>query len=595
MRSGIPACLVLIVGAYLCLAQGTDPDIPKDKKPAVKKVPPPRPPVDDNIPPPPPGGVDPSEVKKLPVASPSDEQILKDAGFKSDPASLLEFFRKRTLSDDEREKVQALIQQLGDPVYRNRELASKELVSRGSIVAEMLREAIGCERLEIVRRAEQCLKRILEKDVAIEVPLAAVRLLAKQRPKASVDVLFAYLPFADNEYISEEARAILSKMAMEEGKAHPTLVAGLADKVPTRRAAAGDILARAGAKEHLPAVRKLLADPEANVRLRVSMALASMKEKEAVSVLIDVIPELSVNHAWLAEDFLFRLAEGKDAPSVAPGNDRATREKCRDAWAQWWKDNGDKIDLAKLERPDRLTGNTLIVLLDLNKVMELGPDNSVRWEVENVTFPLDAQLTGENRFLVAEYHAHRVTERNTKGEVLWEKRVTGPLVAQRLPNGNTFIVTDMTLIEVDKDNKDVFTFSFPSGEKFMKGMKLPNGEIAVLTNEARVVRLSPAGKQIHTFNVSMGARLFGGRIHMLPSGRVLIPHNHENKVVEFDSRGRAIWEVSVEQPVAATRLPNGNTVVTTMLPGRGAVEFDRAGNEVWSFRTYTRVTRAIRR
>ena len=40
------------------------------------------------------------------------------------------------------------------------------------------------------------------------------------------------------------------------------------------------------------------------------------------------------------------------------------------------------------------------------------------------------------------------------------------------------------------------------------------------------------------------------------------------------------------------RLPNGNTLVTTM--ARGAVEFDRNGQEVWTYRSTTRVTRALR-
>lgn len=529
---------------------------------------------------------------KLPVG---DVQLLKDAGFKTEPEALLDFFRKRTLADAEREVVSKLIKKLGDPVYRERELATKDLVSRGPVVLEMLADAVNSESLEVSKRAERCIKRIKEKDVAIDVPMAAMRLLGKAAPKDTVDVLFAYLPFADNDYIAEEARAILSKAGIADGKPHPTLVAGLSDKLPIRRAAAGEVLARVPAKDDAAKVRALLKDPDGFVRLRVSMALALNKDREAVPVLIETIPSLSPNHAWMAEDFLFRLAEGHNPPSVAPGGDAESRKKCRDAWLTWWKEHGGKIDLARLQEPARLLGHTLVVLLDLGKVMELGGDNSVRWQVENLIFPLDAQLVGEDRFLVAEYHAHRVTERNLKGEILWEKRINGPLVSQRLPNGNTFIVTDLALLEVDREQKEVFSFEMTTGEKMMKGMKLPNGEIAILTNEARVIRLSPTGKEISSFTISMGARLFGGRVHMLPSGRVLVPQNQENKVVEYDSRGKAIWEVSVDQPVAATRLPNGNTLVTTMLPARGAVEFDRAGNEVWTYRTFTRVTRAIRR
>ena len=106
--------------------------------------------------------------------------------------------------------------------------------------------------------------------------------------------------------------------------------------------------------------------------------------------------------------------------------------------------------------------------------------------------------------------------------------------------------------------------------------------------------LDTTGKELHSFTVNLGTRLFGGRLHMLPNGRVLVPHNAENKVVEYDINGKAVWQVEIEQPVAATRLPNGNTLVTTMTQNR-AVEFDRSGREVWEYKTDTRVTRALRR
>ena len=84
---------------------------------------------------------------------------------------------------------------------------------------------------------------------------------------------------------------------------------------------------------------------------------------------------------------------------------------------------------------------------------------------------------------------------------------------------------------------------------------------------------------------------------MLPNGRVLVPHNQEGKVIEYDRQGKIIWEVRAEAPIAATRLPNGNTLITSMSPDVGAFEVDRAGAHVWSYQhaSYTRVTRALRR
>jgi hypothetical protein len=429
------------------------------------------------------------------------------------------------------------------------------------------------------------------------VPPAAVRLLALRKPAGTVEAMLAFIPFADNDSVIDEVRNLLVALAVTDGQADPRLVAALGDKLPLRRAAAGEALARSGGPGHRPAVCKLLADPAPVVRFRVAQALTLAKDRDAVPVLIRTLPDLPLNLAWQAEDFLLHVAADRTPPSVALGNDPPARTRCRDAWLAWWKDRGPKVDLARLELQPKLQGKTLIVLLDQGRVMELGPDGKEPlWHLDGLSFPLDAQLIGEDRLLVAEYYGNRVSERDLKGQVVWQQPVTGPLVAQRLANGNTFVATDSELLEFDKDGKEVLKIEMPGDQKrIMKAMKLPNGEIACLTNDARVVRLDAKGKELSGFGVSLGTRLFGGRIDMLPSGRVLVPHNAEDKVVEYDGQGKAIWEVAVDKPVMAVRLPNGNTLVTSMNPGVGAVEFDRAGNEVWSYRATTRVTRALRR
>ena len=525
----------------------------------------------------------------------ADVAVLKNASLAADGDSLLAFFKKRTLHENERPLIQKLIRQLGSDIYKVREQAGAELVARGPVVVEMLREAAKDNDLEVNRRAEKCLARIQEKDVSIDVPAAALRLLAARKPAGTVETLFAFLPFADNDSLADDTRSVLASLARLDRAAQPVLLAGLTDKVPARRAAAGEALCRAGLVEQRAAVRKLLADPDAFVRLRVAMALAYQGDKQAIPVLIDTLPQLSLTHAWQAEDVLHRLAEGHNPPAVALGNNAESRKNCRAVWLAWWQQHEAKVDLARLNDTQQLHGYTLIVLLDIGRVMELGPGNQVRWQIDNLVFPLDAQVLPGERVLVAEYHAGRVTERNLKGEILWQKHLAGPLLAQRLPNGNTFMATDSQVMEVDRADKEIFSFSLAGGERIMKATKLPNGEIACLTDGSRVVRFDTTGKELHSYNISLGTRLFGGRIHMHANGRVLIPHNGESKVVEYDARGKAVWEVAIDSPVAAVRLPNGNTLVTTMLHTRGAVEFDRNGHEVWSYRSTTRVTRALRR
>jgi hypothetical protein len=197
-----------------------------------------------------------------------------------------------------------------------------------------------------------------------------------------------------------------------------------------------------------------------------------------------------------------------------------------------------------------------------------------------------------DRLLVAEHDANRVTERNRKGEIIWEKRVDQPLMAQRLPNGHTFIATTNLLLEVDRDGAPLFTFGGPRGESIMKALKLPNGDIACVTMMRRFVRLDPTGKEIATFGVNISTS--GGRIDVLASGRVLVPEMNFNRVVEYDSKGEVVWMAAARQPVAAVRLANGHTLVTGYQQTR-AVELDRAGAEFWSYDTHARVTRAFRR
>jgi outer membrane protein assembly factor BamB len=206
--------------------------------------------------------------------------------------------------------------------------------------------------------------------------------------------------------------------------------------------------------------------------------------------------------------------------------------------------------------------------------------------------PLDAQMLSGDRVLVAEHDANRVTVRDLKSKIVWEKKVADPLVAQRLLNGNTFIATEGQLLEVDRDGKEVFSYLRPGGEGFMKAQKLANGEIAYVTTLRQFVRMDSSGHEIQTFHAEVSS--LGGRIDILRSGHVLVPELRNNQVVEYDADGRAVWKYFCRLPVAAVRLANGNTLITSMQDAR-AFEVDRKGKEVWEYQAKTRVTRAFRR
>lgn len=530
-----------------------------------------------------------------PEATALDERTLKDARIASDGPSLLEFFRKRTISNADLERIKKLIADLGDDSFEVRQNASAQLVTTGAAAVPLLKQATKDSDVEVVRRAQDCLKHI-ETGSSTAIVAAAARLLAVRKPQETAEVLLAYLPVVEDDVVGEAVRATLTAIAVRDGKADPVMVAALADKSPLRRGAAAAALCRAKAQDHKGAIRKLLGDADPIVRLEVGLALADAKDKDAVPVLIALLDVLRPDQAGLLEDALYLLA-GEKAPSATPGSDPAARRAYRESWQAWWREHGESVDLAKLTQPSKVLGYTLVVLLDEGKLQELDATKRVRWKMEELAFPLDVQYLPGDHILIAEQGANRVTERDLKGKIVWEKQVLEPLMAQRLPNGATLIATRQQVVEVNRDGKTLTTHTRPNGEYVMRALKLRNGDLAMVTmdinnNNTRFVRLDAKGKETSNFPVQV--RTSGGRIDVLPNGNALIPEMTANRVVEYDAAGKVVWSAQVPQPIAAVRLANGHTLITSMTENR-AIEVDRAGKPVWEFRHDSRVSRAYRR
>jgi hypothetical protein len=520
-----------------------------------------------------------------------DAQALRAAHIGVDGPTLLAFFRKRNLTSDDQRAIASLIQDLGSRSYRARRRASAELVSRGSVAVPALRAAGDNPDREIARRAGNALRRIQEADIGPAAVVAAARQLGRLKPAGAVQALLNFLPTADSEEVAEEAVAVLATLAAQNGK---PLVEALRDKNAVRRAAAAVALVRGGPTDQRPRLRRLLLDSDQRVRMQVAMALAGAGEKDAVPVLIELLGRLPLAQAYLAQDFLFRIA-GDYAPASPLVPSASEREKCKAAWGSWWRAHSSRIDLGRLNEKPRLLGHTMLVLLDLGKIVERDAQGNQRWEVEGFQLPLDAQLLPGNRLLVAEHGGNRVTERNLKGEILWQKQVPQPLMAQRLPTGNTFICTRTEMLEVDRAGKEVRNWASPNGANMARATRLPDGDIACITIDdlnSQYYRLSPSGKQKHTFIVNISTS--GGRIDVQPNGHILVPEMVYNRVLEYDREGKVVWMARVRQPVAAVRLANGNTLVTTYSQNR-AVELDERGEEVAELTATTRVTRAWRR
>jgi HEAT repeat protein len=521
--------------------------------------------------------------KEMLAADPAARRRCRDAWAAwwqaGEGTALIEELRKRTITEALRVKGQTLIRQLGHDEFAVREKATVEVKAMGALILPLLRQAVRHADLEVRQRAEACLV-ALERDANIALSPVVARLLALRRPAGAAEAILNFLPFAEDETTIAELQQALNVVAATDGKPEPAVVRALADPVGVRRAAAAEALCQARADEHLVAVRRLLKDPEAAVRLKVALALAGAREREAVPVLIDLVAELPSLQSAPAEEYLHQLAQDRPPAGLPPGDGEA-RKKRRDAWAGWWAAHGDRVVLVERRTPvilERFHGYTVLVQPQGNQVVEVGADGKVRWQLAGLLQPHDAQVLARDRVLVAEHNGQRVTERDLKGEILWQKQTAGawPIGVQRLRNGHTFIICRNQLLEVDRSGRELFTINRPNNDVVM-ARKLRDGQIVCVSSQRSVQRLDSSGKELKAFTLPF---VMGNGVDVLPNGNVLVCVTWTNKITEYDAEGKVVWDVTVQQPMAASRLPGGNTLVSLQQWPPKVVEMDREGKTV---------------
>jgi acetyl esterase/lipase len=99
----------------------------------------------------------------------------------------------------------------------------------------------------------------------------------------------------------------------------------------------------------------------------------------------------------------------------------------------------------------------------------------------------------------------------------------------------------------------------------------PNGEIAEIEwPSARVLWTAPNDR--------------GHDVQALPNGHVLFTINPKKRVVELDENHKEVWSYSegLEHPIAAQRLPDGNTLIHDARLGK-TIEVNAKGQVVWKY------------
>jgi hypothetical protein len=287
-----------------------------------------------------------SAAAPVPAVNPDDEKLLRAARAGTDGPALLDYFRRRTLTPAQRARIRVLIPQLGDDSFRRRQQASLELMTFGPAALAHLRAALDDPDEEIKERLRACIGG-LEKGSTPAVGAAAARLVRARAPAGALDVMLAHLPDADTDAVEDEVLAALAVLGVEGGKVAPALVRALDDRDAGRRAGAALVVGRSGSRDQRARVQALLTDASPVVRFQAARGLLAARDRSGIPVLIALVGDGPPRLAAAADELLGCLA-GASAPRVVPGEDAASRRRCRALWAAWWRGHA-RMDLSRAD------------------------------------------------------------------------------------------------------------------------------------------------------------------------------------------------------------------------------------------------------
>lgn len=548
-----------------------------------------------------------------------DKKALEAISLKeTDFDGMMKYLKSRTLTDVDLTKIGDLIKKLGDEDFETRNNAALELEKIGppSIAPLRLAAKDDATSPESQYRSKDLLKR-MEKVPHAEIAAACVRALAKAKKPEAVPVLLAYLPLSDSLSVSDAIGETLAEYAVVDGKPSKLLLDALEDKNALRRSAAGVALLGTGEnkdvlKEVLPkvlAAAKAEKDPTAKFAMTYG-ALMVGRDKTALPMLLELLPDMNRPQVWQAEDLLQQLA-GKDAPKARciQGN-KDSFAKAQKAWQEWWDKAKDKTDLAKAELTRRIQGRLLVLAINYQfnqgMLIEYDGEGKERNRITGLGYPMDIAFTPNGRMWTADQNNSTLTERDPAGKQLVARQVqidfpgggrqfTQPMGVQAMEDGGVMAICRNAVVIYNAKGDQTMKYVRPNNPNFgnhdvVGGVRMKNGEIALLVQnngpqgqKPQVIFLDKEGKEIEKKVVKVPSLNYQGAIIESGDGKVMV--TEANKVVEYDiatGKETTFAKSGLNNPRSLQKLPNGNVLVMYNYNPGTVIELTPDGEVAWT-------------
>jgi hypothetical protein len=209
-----------------------------------------------------------------------------------------------------------------------------------------------------------------------------------------------------------------------------------------------------------------------------------------------------------------------------------------------------------------------------------------------VWLTLAATAVAEVHIYVADHETRKVIKIKEDGTLLWDATNNNGHDVQLLPGGNLLIVNGPVVQEITPEKKVVWEVGKPVVVSAESAQRLPGGNTLIADNgRRRVIEVDPRKQVVWEFdvpNANRRPRPTMRQVRRLENGNTLICASTEDKVIEVSPDKRVVWTYALPFPYLATRLKNGNTLISSG-DGYGSprgffvVEVDPAGQVVWKY------------
>ena len=453
---------------------------------------------------------------------------------------------------------------------------SKSFKSNPAMQAFLLnRAAFDMKIAKLIEPDSNAIKLLLQSN---QITPALIRMITLVRPANAIEIILAYIPSCNDDNIQDLLRECLELYLNGQNTIPPALITASTSNIEELRTFAGKVLAQSPNEIAQKTCTTLLADSSVRVRFEVARESIKNQNKSAIPVLIELMTKVSAEKAETIDQTLRAIAKGKSPESKNDSKMDAA------AWNTWWRKEGHQLVLTPGAKIQETLKNFLVVESfnqekKSGRVFFINPSGKTLWEIANLSNPTDALLLPNNKILITEQGANRITERDTKGNISWEKSATNPFLSQRLSNGNIFIASRNKIVEVSRNGTEIFSFSYPN-QTILAACKTRTNEYALLSYNGVFLKLDSKGNEVSKSRIPFPTNfgINGGAITQ--NDRVLVSIPTLNKIMEFNFSGQSTWESTITMPGIPTKLPNGN-VVAPSLNGSKIVEIQMDGKIIY--------------